>query len=98
MKTTILSTRRLLNPFARQRIPMFIKDLSKEVTKQDGFLKGRSFWSKDRSVLFTITEWEQKNDWDKWYKSDVRNMVLKDLPTHIIKSEHEIIDEHIVRF
>lgn len=99
MKTIILTTRYLQNPYARNNIPKFIHLLSKNVKMHPGFINGKSFWSNDRSVLFTITEWRSNNYWNEWLKSDLRNNILKDMPD-TIKMQHETIDkfEHPEKF
>ena len=100
MKTIILTTRKLLNPHARQQIPHFINLLAHNVKTHPGFLHGRSFWNNNKSMLYTITEWETEDSWIRWYNSPIREITVRDLPNNVIHETHETINqfEHAVEF
>ena len=89
----ILSRRILKNPAARKAVVPLVKDMHSNIIKSPGFLYAKSFWSNDKSHLYTITKWNTIDQWQLWHNSTERKSVLDRHYHEAIEEEHDIIDK-----
>ena len=89
----MLTTRFLHNPYSRSITKLMIGDIHRTCLKQPGFIYGKSFWSNNKSVLYTITKWKSSNCWDQWINSNARKELMKHEPTEVMTITHENIDK-----
>ena len=66
---------------------VYVNKLSENAKEQPGFIKSDSFWCREHDQIISISDWQSKNEWVKWYKSKRRNDISK-MYNKYVREEH----------
>tara|TARA_B100000161_G_C33514951_1_gene398250 strand:+ start:727 stop:1080 length:354 start_codon:yes stop_codon:yes gene_type:complete len=84
----IISKKILRPEFSRVSFIEYTNELSENAKSQEGFIKSNSYWKTslessnkiifekaERLTIISISEWNELSDWDKWFRSELRNNI-----------------------
>ena len=81
------------NYLKNDRFFEYCNTLTKNVKKQNGFIKSETFYDQmlssinmELNSVLTISEWDNFNSWNTWYESEKRNKI-RNLYNDIIDDE-----------
>ena len=92
-KIRIISEKILLNKFYSNRFVEYSNRLTETARQHKGFLNSESYFLdnintdfKDNIKILTISEWENKEYWDIWLKSNERSIISNEFKD-VLKEE-----------
>ena len=70
----------------------YVVELAKEVSKQEGFIKTNKYWKiSNEPTIITMTDWESKIAWQRWFHSYERSDIHKKYANDIKKEKYIIL-------
>jgi len=80
MAVSVMIRRKVIDTDTANRLAPLIVQLRSLATKQPGYVTGRTFRSlNDPSEFLVMSTWHSLDDWNRWWKSDQRMQLQKEV-------------------
>lgn len=77
---------------------VYVNKLTEIATNQPGFIKSESYWCREHHQILSMSDWESKNHWERWYNCKQRNDLSKRYREYVREEHFHILHKTTDKF